>query len=111
MVVKTSKIGIKIVYLTKTSLRSYTEAITKKTIISQIILNKKKWFKKLVFVLTTFMLVIDTSKKDIILDYILYIYYLIYFQKSSNNVEVLIELSSEIYTITLIYTLKLGFQV
>ena len=57
------------------------------------------------------MLPIDTSKKNITLDYILYIYYFIYFQKNSNNVKVLIDACNEVNTITPIYILKLGFLV
>ena len=54
---------------------------------------------------------INASKKDVILDYILYIYNLIYFQKSNNNIKTLINLSSEINTISSIFIFKLSFQV
>ena len=74
-------------------------------------LVKEKKLKKLVLVLATSILVTTTSKKDLILDHILYIYYLVYFWKGRNYIKTLIDLDSKINIITLIYTLKLGFQV
>lgn len=62
-------------------------------------------------VLATSISMINASKKDVILDYILYIYNLIYFQKSNNNIKTLINLSSEINTISSIFIFKLSFQV
>lgn len=48
------------------------------------------------------------SKKDITLEYILYIYYLFCLRKNSNNVEDFIDSTSIINIKTSIYTLKLG---
>ena len=50
-----------------------------------------------------------TRKNDIILDYIISIYYLIFFSKNNNNVKAIINLTSEVTIITLDYALKLGF--
>ena len=50
----------------------------------------------------------DTSKKDIILEYLFYIYYLVNFWKNSNNIKVLISFGNKFNIITLAYTLKLG---
>ena len=51
----------------------------------------------------------DISKKDVTLDYILCIYYLIYFLKNKNNVKALINSTSKINVLTSIYILKFGF--
>ena len=72
-------------------------------------LIKKKQFKKLVLVSGTIVFILNTSKKDINLNYILYIYYLVCFQKNRNNVEALINFGSEINIKSFAYTLKLGF--
>ena len=72
-------------------------------------LIKKKQFKKLVLVSGTIVFILNTSKKDINLNYILYIYYLVCFQKNRNNVEALINFGSEINIKSLAYTSKLGF--
>ena len=92
--------------LIKTKPRSYIKTIIKKVIILLFALNLKR-FKKLVLGFITFMLVINTNKKDRILAYILYIYYLIYFQKNSNNIEALINSNGKFNTITLTFILKL----
>ena len=92
--------------LIKTKPRSYIKTIIKKVIILLFALNLKR-FKKLVLGFITFILVINTNKKDRILAYILYIYYLIYFQKSSNNIEALINSNGKFNTITLTFILKL----
>lgn len=52
-----------------------------------------------------------TISKEQILKYILYIYYLIYLQKSNNNYKILFNFVSNANIITTIYTLKLGFSV
>ena len=44
-------------------------------------------------------------------NYILYIYYLVYFWKNNNNIEVLIDFSLEINTITPTYVLNFDLQV
>lgn len=53
----------------------------------------------------------DTRKKDITLNYITYIYQSVYFQKSNNNIEALINFDREINTKDLIYASKLDFQI
>lgn len=57
------------------------------------------------------MYVIITSKENITLNYIQYIYYLIYFQKVNNNVKILIIYKDKIHVITPTYTSKLCFQI
>lgn len=59
----------------------------------------------------TFALVIEASKKNnnVALLKILYIHYLLYFQKDTNKIQTLLDLSNKVNTIILIYTLKLGF--
>lgn len=47
----------------------------------------------------------NTSKENITLDCILYIYYMIYFQKNINNIEDLINSNNKIKIISFIYTL------
>lgn len=44
--------------------------------------------EKLVFVLVTFLLVTETTKKDIVLEKISYIFYLLHFQKNTADVKV-----------------------
>lgn len=66
-------------YLSKTWLQSFIRILTKETIILQIVFSKKKRYIKQVLVLATFILITCIYKKDEILDYILYIYNLIYF--------------------------------
>lgn len=68
---------------------------------------KIRQVKKLVLILVISMSLTSTSKKDIILHYISYIYYLVYFQKNSNNIKTLIDSNTKIKTITSIYALKL----
>ena len=58
-----------------------------------------------------FMFMTNARKKDMTLNYILYIYYLVCFQKYNNNIEALIESSNKVNIITTIYALKLSFQV
>lgn len=65
----------------------------------------------MVLVLTTFIFMTSTTKKDTNLDYILYIYYLIYFWKINNKVKALIDFYNKINVMILIYTLKLSLQV
>ena len=48
----------------------------KKLLYSKLFLVKKNHFKKLVLIILTFTFVTVISKKDIILDYVLYIYYI-----------------------------------
>ena len=57
------------------------------------------------------MLENGVSKKDLILNYILYIYYLIYLEKYSNNIKALIDFGNEVNIMTLVCTFKLGLQV
>ena len=52
----------------------------------------------------------NTIKKNITLDYILYIHYLICFKKNNQEIKLSIKIGSKIKVITSIYTLKLGFQ-
>lgn len=52
---------------------------------------------------------INDSKKDITLDCIFYIYYLVYFQKCNKYINLLINLNNKINIITPTYILKLGF--
>ena len=56
--------------------------------------------------MTNSMLVIVTSKKDVILEFISYICDLVYFRKSSNNFEVLIDFGNKVNIITFSYILK-----
>ena len=53
----------------------------------------------------------NSNKQDITLDYILYIYYLIYFWKINNYVKALINSGSRVNTIIFSYSLKLSFLV
>lgn len=53
-------------------------------------------------------LVIDNIKKDIILDCILYIYYLVNFPKICNNFKALINSGSEFNIIAFTFALQLG---
>ena len=66
--------------------------------------NEKKCLKELGFVLIVSVSIINTSKKDKILELITYIYYLICFSKNSN-------IQSYVDIITFIHSLKLSFQV
>lgn len=54
---------------------------------------------------------ISISNKNIILDYILYINYLICKKRNNNDVEALINFRNKVNIIILAYTLKLGLQV
>lgn len=111
VVVEALKNKIKIIYPSKLSLKLYIKIITRTAIISQSILSWKKTSWNLVLILATSVFVIITKKKDLILDNIWYIHYLIYFQKCNSNVETLIDSINEIHKITLIHTLKLDLQV
>lgn len=53
---------------------------------------------------------IDTKKKDITLDRVLCIYYLIYFQKYNINVKTLIYSENKVNIMTLTHILKLSLQ-
>lgn len=70
-------------------------------------------FKKLISVLTIFILITKASKKDkMILEKIQYIYYLLYFRKDKKNEEqALIDLDSKINAIILTYIAKLGLKI
>lgn len=64
-------------------------------------------FKKLVSVLTIFLLMTKAGKKNnMILKRVSYIYYPVWFKKE--ELRVLINSGTEINTVTLVYTLKLG---
>lgn len=65
--------------------------------------NQKKQLTKLVSGLAIFMLLTSANKKIVILDFILYIYYLIPFQKGSNNIKTIINFSHEDNKITATY--------
>lgn len=51
----------------------------------------------------------NANKIEVILDYILYIYYLVRSKKKNNNIEILLDFASKVYTITLVYILNLSF--
>lgn len=65
--------------------------------------------KKLVLVSIISIPIIKTSKKNMFLDRISYIYYSIRFKK--NKMKALIDLSSEINAMTLIYIAKLDLKI
>lgn len=65
-------------------------------------------FKKLVLVLVTFMQVTKVNIKNQVLIKMLYIYYLLYFKKNSNQVKALLNLISKIKLIIFTYTSKLS---
>ena len=65
--------------------------------------------KKLVLILTISLLVTETSKEDVILKQVSYIYYLIWFKK--NEIQALIDSSSKVNAMTLTYAAKLDFKV
>lgn len=52
-----------------------------------------------------------TDIKDKIFEIILYAYYLVYFSKNSNNIEVLINFTNKVNIITYVYTLELGIYI
>lgn len=64
-----------------------------------------------VLVLPVSLLVTKTSKKNIILKKLLYMHYLLYFQKDIAEVKTLINLCIEFNTITLAYIAKLSLKV
>lgn len=72
-----------------------------------------KIFKKLVSILTIFVLIKETSKKDkVVLKKVPYIYYLLYFRKDKKiEMQALINSNSKINAIKPAYTLKLGLKV
>lgn len=70
-----------------------------------------KIFKKLASISATFLLVIEASKKDIILEKILYIHYLLCFQKNIIDVKTLNNFSIEANVMILAYFSKLGLQI
>lgn len=55
------------------------------------------------------MLVIDANKEDIVLDWVLCIYYPIWFKK--NKIQALIDFDSKKNAMILVYTSKLDFKV
>ena len=61
----------------------------------------------------TYLLVTEASKKDLLcpLERVPYIYYLFYFRKNLHETTTLINSSSEISPITLLYISKLAFKV
>ena len=96
---------MQIMYLSNISSKLYIETITKKIFMVLNILNLKK-IQKLILALVIFVFITKTKK---VLKKIFCIYYLIYFQKSINNIKALINSGNNSNIITLIYTLKLGF--
>lgn len=67
--------------------------------------------KKLILVLATFTLVVEISKKDnVILEKVLYIHYLLSFQKDNLEAKALMSSGSEINAIILVYRSKLGLR-
>ena len=66
-------------------------------------------FKKLVTVSTTFILVIDNSDKEIMLEKMSCIYYLVKFQKE--QVKALFDSGSKVNAIYPNFTQKLGFHI
>ena len=77
--------------------------MTRKAIMSQSAFNQKKQLTKLVSGLAIFILLTSANKKIVILDFILYIYYLIPFQKDSNNVQTIINSSHKDNKMTATY--------
>lgn len=70
--------------------------------------------KKLVLILATFILVTEASKKDndIVLNKVLYIYYLLRFRKDKKNkVQLLNNSGNKVNMMTPVYALKLGPKV
>lgn len=65
--------------------------------------------KKLVLVLAIYTPIIETNRKNkIVLEKVLYIYYLLYFRKiKKSNVRIPINFSTKVNAITPAYTLKL----
>lgn len=68
--------------------------------------------EKLVLVSTISIPVTEISKKkNIILEKVLFIYYLLCFQKKTLEIKALIDFNCKVNTITPIYALKLGFEI
>ena len=67
--------------------------------------------KKLVSVSATSLSMTKTSKKDVVLDRIPCIHYLVYFWKDQDEVLALLDLESEVNAMTPAYTSKLGLTV
>lgn len=61
--------------------------------------------------MATFLLVIKTSKKNVILKKILYIYYPLCFQKNIIDIKLLIDSGNKVNDIILGFALKLDFKV
>lgn len=57
-----------------------------------------------------FILVTKNNQK-VILERVFYIWYLVQFQKDKDNIKALLDLSSKINAMNLLYTKKLGFQI
>lgn len=56
------------------------------------------------------LLITKSNKKNVILEKILYIYYLFYFQKDTIKVKIIINSNNKINIIILVYIAKLGFK-
>ena len=68
--------------------------------------------KKLVLILATSLPITEASKEDeVVLKRIPCIYYPLYFRKNTAKVKTLLNSGSEVNTMTLIYTAKLGLKV
>lgn len=69
-----------------------------------------KIFKKLVSIFATSTFMTKTSKKDkVVLKRVLYIYYLLYFQKNTIEIKALLDFGNKVNAITPAYILKLDF--
>lgn len=67
--------------------------------------------KKLISVLAIFLSMTRAKKENVVLEIILYIYYLFHFQNIIFNIRALIGSNSEVNTITLAYATKLGTKI
>lgn len=68
--------------------------------------------KKLLLVLAMIILITVTTKQTyLLLEYILYIYYLMHFKKTWVEIQTLINFKSEINVRSLVYMLKIGFKI
>lgn len=66
-------------------------------------------FQKLALIFANSILIIKIKKKNVILNWILYIYFQIWFKK--NKIQALIDIGNKVNTMTLVYISKLGFKV
>lgn len=71
----------------------------------------KKILKKWISVLTTSIGIIDTRKRNLTLDYILFIPNLAYLFDNNNNFSTIFNSNSEVNYMIFIYSLKLSFQI